>query len=248
MSELIKVKRFAKVQRFSEPRSRFHFGSLDARTPLHSQQLTANHIQIRQGTGHERPIGILHETSVAHLGETKDALDDGGVHNRALRNLEAALLQVSPDLFEHPLAQLVLLQQVAKLADGGFVGHRLTPQINARKLAHRHRFVQRLFHRRIREIEPVLQAVDSNHPLKLDGQAPIARLRIHRKHQGAKFVLRNHAIHLRQKLGSPCRLRVAFESRSGQCHLLHRVVPLESSRMASTTYKTLDQMTYSELP
>ena len=148
--------------------------------------------------------------------------DDGGVHNGALRDLEAARLQVSPDLFEHPLAQIVFLQQVAKLADGGFVGHRLAPQINAREPAHRHRVVQRLFHRRIRQIEPVLQAVDSNHPLKLDGRAPVARLRIHREHQGAELVPRNNAIHLRQKLRSPCRLRVAFESRSSQCHLFHR--------------------------
>ncbi len=76
MSELIKVKWFAKVQRLSEPCFRFHFGSLDARILLQSQQLTANHIQIGQGAGHEQPIGILHQTAVAHLGETEDTLDD----------------------------------------------------------------------------------------------------------------------------------------------------------------------------
>src|ERR1017187_3644052 len=76
MSELIKVKAFAEVQRFSEPYFSVNAGSLDARIPLQSQQSMANSIEIGQRTGHEQSIGILHETAIAHLGETEDALDD----------------------------------------------------------------------------------------------------------------------------------------------------------------------------
>ena len=76
MIKLIKVRRFAEVQRFSEPYFYLNMASLDARIPLQSQQLTSNHVQIGQRTGHEQSIRILHETAVAHLGESEDALDD----------------------------------------------------------------------------------------------------------------------------------------------------------------------------
>jgi hypothetical protein len=331
----MKVKRFGRIQRFSELCFCLHFCALDARIPLRSQQLTANHIQIDQGAVHKRPIGILHQATVTHSGETGDALDDqgrmllddlgltsvcrvvpdagfravqqmrqdlavmrvggrerhrmhelalairanarlhagrpriglpglthpgvarlplipgrgggtddGSVHHRALRNPEAARLLVSPDPSEHVPAQIVFLQQAVKLADG-VVGHRLAPRINTCKPTHRHRVVQRPFHRRIREIEPVLQAVDSSHPLQSDRQMPVTGLGIHRQHRRAKLAPRNHAIHLRQKLRSPGRLRVASESSSGQRHSSHRLSPLEPSRKSSATYKTFNQMTYS---
>jgi hypothetical protein len=47
---------------------------------------------------------------------------------------------------EQPLPQLVLLQQMAKLAHRGLIRHRLPPQIDAHKLPHPHRIVQRFFH------------------------------------------------------------------------------------------------------
>ena len=50
--------------------------SLDTRIPLQSQQTMPNSIEIGQRTGYEQSIGILHETAIAHLGETEDALDD----------------------------------------------------------------------------------------------------------------------------------------------------------------------------
>lgn len=56
--------------------------------------------------------------------------------------------------------------------DGGFVRNPLATQINTRKLAHRHRILQRPPNRRIREAEPVLQTVDSNHSLQIDRQPP----------------------------------------------------------------------------
>lgn len=170
--------------------------------------------------------------------------DDGGVHNRPLGNLEAAPVQVASDFLEDLPAQIVPLQQMAKLAESGFIRHRLLSQINARKLAHRHRVIQRFFHRRILEIKPVLQAVDSNYPLQINRPTAVTGSGIHRRHQRAKPAPRNQPLHLRQKRRPPRRFCVAFESCSGQCHLLH-LLPPESSRMASTTHKTFDQMTYS---
>ena len=45
-------------------------------------------------------------------------------------------------------SKLVLLQQVAELANRGLVRHRLTAEIDAGKLPHRSRVIQRLLHRR----------------------------------------------------------------------------------------------------
>src|SRR6188474_934819 len=88
MNELIKVRRFAEVQRFSEPYFCPYLDSLEAGISLQSQQSTANHVQIGQRAGHEQSIGIFHEPAIAHLGETEDALDnqermlDFGTHLR----------------------------------------------------------------------------------------------------------------------------------------------------------------------
>src|ERR1019366_3931827 len=46
---------------------------------------------------------------------------------------------------------------MAELAHRRLVRHRLIPQVNARKLAHHRRIVQRLLHRRVRQVEPLLQ-------------------------------------------------------------------------------------------
>src|SRR4249920_3513526 len=76
MRELPKMKCFAEVQTHSEPCFCLYIDSQDARIPLQSHQSTANHVQIGQGTGHEQSIGVFLEPAVAHLSETKDALDD----------------------------------------------------------------------------------------------------------------------------------------------------------------------------
>ena len=65
---------------------------------------------------------------------------------------------------------------MTKAAHRGFVGHRLVAEIDSDKAAHRLRIIDRLFHRQIRQIEPVLQKVDPQHPLDPDWRAAITRL------------------------------------------------------------------------
>jgi len=52
-----------------------------------------------------------------------------------------------------------------KLTDGRLVGHRLAAQIDADKLPHGARVVQRFFNRRIRQVKPLLQTMQSQHAL-----------------------------------------------------------------------------------
>jgi len=77
-------------------------------------------------------------------------INDAGVHDGAAGHLQALAVQVAADFFKQPPAQVMLLQQVAKLAHGGLIGHALAPQIDAHEAAHRQRVVERFFHRRVR--------------------------------------------------------------------------------------------------
>jgi hypothetical protein len=109
-------------------------------------------------------------------------------------------------LVEQPPAQIVFLEQVAEAAHRRLVRHRLAAKVDANKTPHRRRIVQRLFHRRIRQIEPVLQEIDAQHPLDPDRRAAIARLRIDRFDQLSQRRPRYNALHLGKKRCPPRRL------------------------------------------
>jgi hypothetical protein len=135
---------------------------------------------------------------------------------------------------EELASHLVLLQQVPELTHCGLIGHRLASQVNTHEAAHRSRVVKRFFDRRIREVEPLLQEIDAQHPLQPDRRASVARLRIHRFDQRAQLAPWHHALHLGQKRCTTCRLRETFKSRRGQCHLLHGPSPCDA--IPNSTY------------
>jgi len=62
-----------------------------------------------------------------------------------------------PHLCEELLTKLVRFEQMAEAAHRGLVGHRLAAEIDPDKTAHRPRIVKRLFHCRVRQVEPWLQ-------------------------------------------------------------------------------------------
>jgi len=76
-------------------------------------------------------------------------------------------------LVEQLLAQMVRLEQVPKAAHRRLVGHRLAAEIDVDKAPHCRRIVKRLFHRRVRQIEPLLQEIDAQHPLDPDRRRPL---------------------------------------------------------------------------
>src|SRR6266851_2498974 len=63
---------------------------------------------------------------------------------------------------------------MAELADGGFVRYRLAPKVNAHEAAHDRGIVQRLLHSRVRQVEPLLQKVNPQHPLHSHRRPPAA--------------------------------------------------------------------------
>ena len=125
-----------------------------------------------------------------------------------------------------PPAQAVLFQQMAELADRRLVRHRLSPQVNAHELPHHHRVIQGLFHRRVRQVEPLLQKVNAQHPLHAHRRTAVARLRIMRLNQRTQLWPWHHQLHLFQKQRTPRLLRISLKAgHHRQCPLSHLLDP-----------------------
>lgn len=99
-------------------------------------------------------------------------MDDGGIDNRASRQLQAALFQVLVHALEPRRVQIAPLQQVAELAERGLVRHRFAAQLNVHEPTHREAVIQRFLRPRVRQVEPLLQEVDPQHPLQIPGTPP----------------------------------------------------------------------------
>src|SRR4051812_33806196 len=91
--------------------------------------------------------------------------------------------------------RFMFLQQVAKLTSRGFVRHRFMAQINAHELPHHCRVVQRLFHGRVRQVEPLLQKINPQHPLHSYRRTSISRLGIVWLNQPAQLAPRDNPFH-----------------------------------------------------
>src|SRR5438105_7052168 len=119
------------------------------------------------------------------------------------------------------LAQIVRFEQMTEAAHRRLVGHRLAAEVDVDKMPHGRRIVERLFHRRVRQIEPLLQEIDPQHPLDPDRRAAIARLGIEWLDQRAQRRPRHNALHLGKKRCPPRRLGVALKPHRRQRQLLH---------------------------
>src|SRR5215471_12161132 len=113
------------------------------------------------------------------------------------------------------------LEQMTEAAHRGLVRRRLATEIDPDKTPHRQRIVKRLLHRRVRQIEPLLQEIDAQHPLDPDRRAAIARLWIKWLDQHAQRRPRHNPLHLSQKRYPPRRLGVALKPHCRQRQLLH---------------------------
>src|SRR3974390_501248 len=110
---------------------------------------------------------------------------------------------------------------MAEFANRGLIRHRLCPQINPCKLPQCGRVIQRFFHRRVRQVEPLLQKINPQHLFQFLRPASIPRLGVVPLHQCAQLAPRHHLLHFFQKHRSPRLLRVPLESRHRrQCPLL----------------------------
>src|SRR5664279_951029 len=111
---------------------------------------------------------------------------------------------------------------MTELAYCGLVRHRLPPQIDVHKLPHHDRVVQRLFQPRVRQVEPLLEKVHSQHPLQPYRGPPVAGLWIVRFDQRTQLTPRHNLFHFLQKQSAPGLLGVPLKaSHHRQCPLSH---------------------------
>ncbi len=160
------------------------------------------------------------------LGGTRGA-DDAGVNDSPKEDLQAIFLEILVHQVEELVAQVVLLHQVAELADGGLIRHGLPAEIDADELAQRTGVVEGLFGSRIRQVEPVLDEVDAQHALGAD-VAPAGTLRIgvERFDDFSQFPPGNSALHFLKELLLTSFFPVLFESGIGKRILAHQIMPL----------------------
>ena len=119
-------------------------------------------------------VQLVPFTCLVHVGITlfvlvlrrRRGVDEGGIDHRALAHLDALGLPVAVDLLEELPAEMVLLEQMTELQDGGLIRHRFPAEIYADEPAHGDRFVQGLLGPRIGGVEPLLEEIDPQHTLK----------------------------------------------------------------------------------
>ena len=84
------------------------------------------------------------------------------VENRGLRCVK---WQRWVNSLEYLLCDCGFLKQMTKPAYRGLLYHPLATQVDADKFAHHFHVIQRFFHRRVTKTIPMLQIIDSQHPL-----------------------------------------------------------------------------------
>jgi hypothetical protein len=123
-------------------------------------------------------------------------MNNGRVHDRAGRNPHSLGLQMQVHRPQDLFPQVVLFQQVPEITHRRLIRYRFRSQINARELPQGRRVVQGLFHRRVRQIEPLLQKINPQHLFQFFRPSPVAGLGIVRLDQGAQLCPRYHLLHL----------------------------------------------------
>src|SRR6185312_3908964 len=173
--------------------------------------------------------------------------NDRRIHNRAGLQQQSLLLQELADLRKDALAELVLLEQMPKAQDRRLVRNRILGELDTGKAAHRLRVVQRVLHRRVREVDPVLHEVDTQHPFQRHRLGAVAGLRIMRLDQPDQALPRNHRVHFGQKALPTGHLTLMAPRQRLKARLLHRF-SLNSAAAAHCTQYRSCSVTCAEIP
>ena len=83
--------------------------------------------------------------------------DQSGIDNRALLQGHAVGLEMGFDHLKNLLAEIVLLQQMAEGQDRGLIRDPTADHVDPSETAHRGNLDQRILHRWIAEVVPLLQ-------------------------------------------------------------------------------------------
>lgn len=167
-------------------------------------------------------LGLVHlgvALSLFVFGRT-GGMNNGGVDDVALAQGKAFFLQITVDDREDRRGQLMLFQQVPEVHDRGVFGYRRA-QGQAGELAHGRDFVERFFHGRIAQGEPVLQQMNAQHGVQRIGFSAAAGVGVERLDQPQQTRPRHDLIHLGEEAFAACLLALAGIFEIGKAHLAH---------------------------
>ena len=126
--------------------------------------------------------------------------DQGGVHQGAFAQQQAAGGQVGVDGGKEAFAQVMRFKQTPEFQERGGVGHPLGGQINAGKSLQCLAVVERVFEGFVGQPIPLLEKIHPQHPLQPDGRASPFAFGIKRFDNGQQFGPWNEGFHAREEL------------------------------------------------
>ena len=156
--------------------------------------------------------------------------DQRGIDRRPGAHEQALNAQQVVDDAQHVHRQVVPLQQVAKPKDGGLVGQPVQRAVELGELTVQRHVVQRLFHRGVRQAEPLLKVVNAQHRRDCEGRTTGLRARAMRLDDLHQPIPRNHAFHLVQKLALA---RLLGRQVQPESELLQGVLPVAAHGLNS---------------
>lgn len=147
-------------------------------------------------------------------------MNNGGIDDGALAQRQAFFLQITIDDRKDCRCELMLLQQVPEVHDRGVFGD-WRAQRQECELAHGRDFVERFFHGRVAQGEPVLQQMDAQHGFQRIGFSTAAGLGVERFDQLQQACPGHHLIHFGEEALSAGLLALAGVLKVGKAHLAH---------------------------
>ena len=183
---------------------------------------------IHPNVGLHAKVPLVALLRLMHLGVTLPrgvlggawSTDQRGIDHGSGLEQQALGCELIVDHRQKAWGQLVLLQQMSKPQDGALVGQPLIPA-ELGKLTKQRYVVQRLFHRRVAQREPLLHKVNAQH--RVDRKRRAAgpahwRMRLNLLDQRLP---RHHPIHLGQKLPLARSLGAQVQSKFSLLHTFH---------------------------
>mmetsp|Transcript_53128 Transcript_53128/g.124272 ORF Transcript_53128/g.124272 Transcript_53128/m.124272 type:complete len:381 (+) Transcript_53128:1249-2391(+) len=188
-------------------------------------------------------LGLAHLRVALTLGVLGRARrgDQRRIHRGAAAQHQALVLQQVGDDPQHVHRQVMPLQQVAEPKDRRLVGQPCGGAIELGELAVQRHVVQRFFHRRITQPEPLLQVVDAQHGLDAEGWPAGLGLGVVRRHDLHQHAPWHHAFHLFQELALARLLGRQVQTQAELLHDRDRRRPCEITQRGSA-------LSYADLP
>jgi len=154
--------------------------------------------------------------------------DQRGIDHRAALEHQTLGAQQLVDRLQDLFGQLVLLQYMAEPQDGRFVGQPVIPTAQPGEVPEQRHIVQRVFHRRVRQVEPLLHEVNAQHRLHWKRRSATAAFGHERRNQRHQLRPRHYTFHVTEKLAAP---RAFGRVGQAQALLLHGMDRLSQSRV-----------------